>query len=302
MSLKSLTKNHYIYENTCVIDITNKKNKYFCQTKDGIIKAKKVVLATHYPNFLFPYLFPLKCFLEKSSIIAKKSHHENKFNAINIKNPITSIRNYQDYMLYAGSTKNLCFYQNPTKDLKNLKNKSNIKNPDYYWTNHDIMTIDFLPYIGKIKPNLFLATGFNTWGMTNGILSGLILKDLLQDKQNKYQYLFNPKRGLSKEKLIRYPVNIFCNTYSFLTTKISQDKKWYKKNPQILNLNGKKVAIYEENNKKYMVYTTCPHLGCSLIFNQIEKTWDCPCHGSRFDKTGKSILGPSNYDITYKKD
>ena len=65
--------------------------------------------------------------------------------------------------------------------------------------------------------------------------------------------------------------------------------------------NGKSIAIYKEKNKIHKVYNKCPHLGCSLIFNEEEKTWDCPCHSSRFDIDGNCIKGPSNYDISYKK-
>ena len=70
---------------------------------------------------------------------------------------------------------------------------------------------------------------------------------------------------------------------------------------EIKNINGINVGIYKENNKTYKVNTKCPHLGCSLIFNEKEKTWDCPCHASRFDINGKCIKGPSKYNISYKE-
>lgn len=79
--------------------------------------------------------------------------------------------------------------------------------------------------------------------------------------------------------------------------KINKRKSWYK---NIDFDNKKKLGIYiDKHGKKHIVYNKCPHLGSSLIFNEQEKTWDCPCHSSRFDLDGKSIKGPSNYSITY---
>ena len=88
----------------------------------------------------------------------------------------------------------------------------------------------------------------------------------------------------------------------FFKSKIKKNKAWYPNNVIFEKRNGKNVAIYiDEDNKEHIVYNLCPHLKCSLIFNEIEKTWDCPCHGSRFDIDGNSIEGPSNYDIKYKE-
>lgn len=70
---------------------------------------------------------------------------------------------------------------------------------------------------------------------------------------------------------------------------------------QFKTINGKQIAIYtDEDKKEHIVYTTCPHFGCSLIFNEAEKTWDCPCHSSRFSIDGECIKGPSKKDIKYR--
>ncbi len=167
------------------------------------------------------------------------------------------------------------------------------------YTNTDIMTIDHLPYIGKIKENLYLATGYNTWGITNSIIAAKIISDLLVNKENEYAKLFNPLRK-SLAFFSKIPYYILCQTKSFLGPKLNRRKSWYKNNLKIENKQGHNIAIYiDEKNHKHTVYTTCPHLGCTLIFNEEEKTWDCPCHSSRFDIDGKCIKGPSLKDITY---
>ena len=89
---------------------------------------------------------------------------------------------------------------------------------------------------------------------------------------------------------------------SFIENKISKNKPWYNQNIVFKKRKGKNIAIYKnEKGEKHIVYSTCPHMGCSLTFNEEEKTWDCPCHGSRFYIDGKVMNGPANYDINYKK-
>ena len=178
---------------------------------------------------------------------------------------------------------------------------TNINNYNYLWSNYDLITLDHLPLIGFIDKNMIIATGYNTWGNTNSVIASTIIKDLINHKANIYRDLFNPKRCFSKEKIINYPINIFSSAYSFISSKVNKNKSFYEDNPKFTKLNGKSVAIYkDEKSIEHIIYNKCPHLGCGLIFNEVEKTWDCPCHGSRFDLDGKCIMGPSNYDIGYK--
>ena len=163
------------------------------------------------------------------------------------------------------------------------------------------MTIDFLPYIGKVNNNLYIGTGYNTWGMTNGVLAGKILSDIILGRDNKCIELFKPKRfrflAIFSEILI-----LGSSAYSFIKTRLSRNKRWYSSGVCFKKLGGREVGIYTDlEGEKHMVYNLCPHLKRRLIFNEVEKTWDCPCHGSRFDINGKCIEGPSNYDISYKK-
>ena len=162
------------------------------------------------------------------------------------------------------------------------------------------MTNDYLPYIGLVYDNLYISTGYNAWGMTNSHIGAQIISDLIQNKSNKYTKIFNPNR-FNKLNIINFPISLFSNTKSIVENKIKKNKSWYK-NVYFKKTNGKEVGIYlDASGKKHIVYNKCPHLKCGLIFNEIEKTWDCPCHGSRFDIDGLSIEGPSNYNITYNE-
>ena len=284
-----------IYENTKIVSIDKLDDYYYLKSDDYILKTKKVVIAVHYPYFLFPFLIPFKSYLEKSYIGAKRVDNDYHYSAISISKPIESIRFYNDkktYKLYLTNSHNYCVKNDEVKNFEELKDY------DYLWSNKDIITNDLLPYIGLIDDNLYLGTGYNTWGMTNGSIAGIIISDMILNKKNKYVDLFNPKR---KIKLSTFPIALFSSAYSFISTKINKQKSWYSNRVKFEKRNGKNVAIYiDDDNKEHVVYNLCPHLKCSLIFNEIEKTWDCPCHGSRFSLDGDVIEGPSNYDIKYK--
>ena len=155
-------------------------------------------------------------------------------------------------------------YQELIKKLNNIK-----LTPEYLWSNSDIITNDYLPYIGVLKDNILIATGYNTWGLTNGFLAGTIIKDIILNKENKYIELFNPNR-INKNIITKSITNTYKNIDSYI--------KSYKEKPKI----------------------KCPHMGCNLIYNDIENTWDCPCHGSRFNEHGICISAPSNKNINIK--
>lgn len=296
-----------IYEDTKILSIDKEDDFYLCKTETNNIKTKYVVLAMHYPYFLIPFWMPLKSYIEKSYIEAFKVEKNYKFSAISISKPTISMRyhtnNNENYQLYLTNSHNLCVKNDETANFNKLLKQKNAR-PDYLWSNKDIMTNDALPFIGSIdNSNTFLiGTGYNTWGMTNGSLAGKILSDIILKRENKYIDLFNPRRKCNIGKIINFPVILSSNAYSFVKSKVKYKKSWYHTNVRFEVRNGKRVGIYvDENKKEHIVYNLCPHMKCNLIFNEIEKTWDCPCHGSRFDINGNSIEGPSNYNITYKE-
>ena len=194
-------ENVQIYESTPIIDIKQDITGYLCLTPTYSIKAKHVILCMHYPYFFYPFFFPLKTWIEKSYISVFKD--ENKaYSAISIDRPTISIRYYQDYCFY------LSYNHDSSEDLNDgilfqkLKEQHSC---DYLWSNKDIMTSDALPFIGAMnkKKTLWIATGYNTWGMTNGSLAGKILADLVLEKNNPYVELFDPLRKINKGKILK---------------------------------------------------------------------------------------------------
>ena len=125
------------------------------------------------------------------------------------------------------------------------------------------MSLDSIPYIGqysKRTPDLYVASGFNKWGMTSSMVSAILLCDLITERKNEWKEVFSPSRSILKPQLF---------------------------------LNGLEAV------KNLLTPTTkrCPHLGCALKWNPIEHTWDCPCHGSRFQEDGKIISNPATGNV-----
>lgn len=298
-----------IYEKTRITNIKydTDNNTYHAETSKHVIHATKVILACHYPFFLFPYLFPIKTGIEKSFLVASQIDKDKYFSAINIDKDITSLRYYHDknkYLILVSESGTL------SQNIDNIYKRDNAiwkmrskfaTNIKYCWSNHDIKTSDKLPLIGQIKDNLYLATGYNTWGMTNGILAGKIISDLINDIPNSFTELFAPHRD--EKDLPQALMFNLENSLSLINSKLNKNKKFYGKDVKIFKENGITYGLYiDENKKEHKVLNTCPHLKCSLTFNYQTKTWDCPCHGSSFDIDGNVIYGPSKENIKIKKD
>ena len=298
-----LSNNIHIYENTKIVKIEKINNYYLCSGINHHIKAKKVVLACHYPYFIYPFLLPLKSSIEKSYIIVSKVKEDKNFTCISSSKPTYSCRYYHDkdniYQISLSESHNTSVKQDDTYHFNRVKEIFNLKDEDIImsYSNTDIMTVDYMPFIGKLKNNMYIGLGYNTWGMTNSVLAAKIISDMILNKENEYSKIFNPNR-FNLSNIIKLPFILASQTKSFIGPKLNKNKSWYSSKITF----DKDLAIYEDNNgKKHIIHNKCPHFGCSLIFNEKELTWDCPCHSSRFDIDGKCIKGPSNYDISFKE-
>ena len=293
-----------IYEHVRALTVTKQNDSYIVNTTSGKINVKYVVVCTHYPFFIIPGLIPFKTHIEKSHVIASKVKNIEKFNAISIGKQTYSIRYHKDkdsYLIFAGESykmSNHVDYEKRQEELRIKFKKLFNMNPEYEWSIHDITSNDLLPIIGSVSDNLLLSTAFNKWGMTNSILSGKILSDIILKKDNEFIELFNPKRKITLKRGINFLIDSFNISKIYLSTKINKNRSFYNDNVKIENINGKSYGIYiDEKGKEHIVRNLCPHMKCSLVFNYMDKTWDCPCHGSRFDIDGNVIKGPSSFDI-----
>ena len=299
-----------IYENTRCISVDKDNDKYVCKVIDGYkIRSKYVVVACHYPMFIVPFFIPFKTRVDRFFLGASKCDKELSSQMISTGKRSVSIRYYKDidnYLIYGRRNHSITTNMDVRDDYRELSDEYKKyfgKDIEYFYHTHDLMTYDGLPFIGSVDTNLFICTGFNKWGNTNGSISGMVISDIINNKENKYIGLFNPKRGLSFEKI----KNIFIYNIEvgsrYIINKISSKKSYYGDDVRIEYINGRKCGIYRDNKgTEHVVSNICPHMKCNLVFNYIDKTWDCPCHASRFDIDGNVIYGPSVYDVKINRE
>ena len=258
--LGQLSRGLNIYENTFV----EKISKNSAKTKYGNITADKIIIATHFPMINIAGFYSLKLYQHRSYVIALDNAEYVGGMYVDEAQNGMSFRNYQKLLLIGGGD------HRTGKDGGNwreLRNFAKTFYPDaiekYNWATQDCMSIDSVPYIGRISnlyPDIYVATGFNKWGMTSSMVSAYVLSDMITGKDNPYADVFNPNRSMFKKQLAVNSLEAVKNLISFNTKR-------------------------------------CSHLGCALKWNKHEKTWDCPCHGSRYSEEGKLIDNPAKKDL-----
>ena len=168
------------------------------------------------------------------------------------------------------------------------------------WSGQVIETPDGLPYIGEVGHGQFLATGFSGNGMTLGTFSAMLICDLISGKSDPWNGLFAPDRKATVGTWDYLLENKDFPTY-FIKGWIGSSapaEEMRRGSGQVERIDGKKCAVYhDEQGKRTELSAICPHMGCIVAWNGAEKTWDCPCHGSRFTATGQVIAGPAETDL-----
>ena len=312
VGLKNVVKDKVdIYENTRCISVDKNDNVYITNVLDGYkINSKYVVVASHYPMFIVPFFIPFKTRVDRFFLSASKCDKNYDVQIISYDKKSVSMRCYNDdknnYLIYGRRSHSITSNLDIRDDYRELNNEYNKyfgKDIEYFYHTHDLMTYDGMPFIGSASENLFICTGFNKWGNTNGTIAGKVISDIINKKKNKYVGLFNPKRGLSVDKIKNLFVYNIDVGSRYVINKICSNNSYYGDDVTTQYIDGKKCGVYVDNNgKKHIVSNICPHMKCNLVFNYIDRTWDCPCHASRFDIDGKVIYGPSVYDIGVKKE
>ena len=302
--LKGISNELVIYENTRALEI--KEN--LVVTSGGNITANNIVVATHYPIMNAPGYYFMKMHQERSYVLALENTSEIDGMYIDINKEGYSFRTYNNLLLLGGISHRTGeneeggSYDELRKVAKKLYPKAKEK---YYWSAQDCMTIDGIPYIGRYSsetPNIYVATGFNKWGMTSSMVSAMIISDMISEKENDFSEIFSPRRfdlSLSinniANDLIETAKNFIAQKVYIPSSEIEHIKNGH---GGIIEYNGEKVGVYKnKEGKEFFVSTKCTHLGCQLSWNADELTWDCPCHGSRFDYKGRLIGSPATKDL-----
>lgn len=255
-----IAKGLKIYENTKALAFVGNR----VQTPQGTIAAEKIVVATHFPLLNKHGSYFLKLYQQRSYVIALENASPVEGMYLDCTENGLSIRTAGRCLLLGGgghrTGKPGLGWKLPEGAAKKYYPNSTVVSR---WATQDCMTLDGMPYIGqysKATPNLYVATGFQKWGMSTSMAAAMILTDLLQGKENPYAQLFSPSRSILHRQLL---------------------------------LNGVETTV----NLLRPTGPRCPHLGCALHWNKAEHSWDCACHGSRFDKDGKRLNNPATDDM-----
>lgn len=305
--IKHIAKDLKIYEKTEV-----KKIKGNTLLGDGFqVEAEKIVFACHYPFVNFPGFYFAKMYQKRSYVLALENAMDIDGMYIGTEEDDFSFRKYKDLLLFGGAQHRAG--ENFSGDkYETLRIAAKEMFPEAKevasWSAQDCITADGIPYIGRFSKNndnIYIATGFGKWGMTTSAVSAEIITDLIIRGKSYAEKVFSPSRfslkaagGILDETLHSAKgllKQLICIPQSRIEDiKIGEGKA--------ILYEGRRVGVFRESEEKYyFVKLKCPHLGCRLEWNQDEKSWDCPCHSSRFDYKGKLINGPAQTDISLEK-
>jgi Rieske Fe-S protein len=177
-----------------------------------------------------------------------------------------------------------------------------VESVEYQWASQDNEAVDHVPYIGRLVPHsrrLYTATGFRKWGLAQGVAAGMILEDLILDRKNPWASLYDPGRMkplASAKDLVKENANVASRFIGDrLTKRGGRDAAELEPGEgDIVDLDGDKVAAFrDEKGTLHAVSPVCTHMGCQVNWNSGDRSWDCPCHGSRFSPDGEILHGPA---------
>lgn len=299
-----------MFEHSRAVDLEQEEGKSRVKTDNGkTIRANRVVVATGYPFYdgsgqYFTRLAPYRSYLV--SFPVEKAEDAMLITA---SEPGYSIRftetDGQKYLLIGGGGHKVgqeeSAHDSYLKLISFAGNYFGVSEPSHRWSAQDYESLDQIPYIGRISSKVegvYVATGFRKWGMTNGTFAAILLTDTLMGRKSKYKDIFIPNRGEFRESLGKAVKENLNVAKEMIMGKVVSKKKDLNEigleEGGIIRHHGKRSGAYRDSSGSlYIVDATCTHLGCELMYNDAEHTYDCPCHGSRFRHDGTIIEGPA---------
>lgn len=308
------SKGTAIYENTRACHVTEADGGgWEIETTQGMVRARQVMVLTHYP-FYDPGAYAARLFPYRSYALAvrvKGPIPEGMH--ISVDEPERSVRRQsykgEDILIVGGETHKVGQDHN-TRDryfmLADWAQKTfQVDEILYRWSTQDPETMDGVPYIGqaaKRTEGAYIATGFKGWGMTSGTVAGRLLADLALGRPNPWADLYDPTRSEAKGigTLIKENLNVANQLIGGKlhgADGVDIDELLPGEGAVITKASGYVGVYRDDQGSLHAVSATCTHMGCTLRWNTAERSWDCPCHGSRFDADGKVLHGPAVVDL-----
>lgn len=276
------------------------------RTEGGAIRARHILCCTHFPFMDKPGWYFARVWQQRSYVLALQGAPALKGMYIGYEEEedAYSFRPYQDLLLLGGRS-HKTGHEGQEAHFDRLAQAACSFYPDAQptlgWSAQDCMTHDRIPYIGAYKQlsdRVYVATGFNKWGMTSSMVAAELLADAVTGVENSYAPAFSPERfdpWLKGKSFIIQSADMmadYIGGYMKLPKGTAADLP--RGEGRIVEHDGEKVGVYRDGDDTlYTVKPYCTHLGCPLRWNADEKSWDCPCHGSRYDVTGHIINNPA---------
>ena len=302
--LYTLLPHLHVYGNSTVKKIENNK----VITDQAAVTAKHIVIATRYPFFLVPGLFFSRMHQERSYALSITNISPMDDMYISAEPNGVTFRPWNGQMILSGFS-----HRTGHPPVQNGYDSLHLCAQRWYpgyqptaqWTAEDCIPADNMPYIGSYEhgsARLYVATGFQKWGMSSAMVAAEILTDSICGRKNQFAPLFSPHRFPGAKAIGNIlhdgaisSGNLARQVFFVPRTKLHQIPPGQ---GGIIQWKGCKAGVYHhKNGKYYFISTRCPHMGCQLNWNCAENTWDCPCHGSRFSYDGTRLDPPAKADL-----
>jgi glycine/D-amino acid oxidase-like deaminating enzyme/nitrite reductase/ring-hydroxylating ferredoxin subunit len=304
----------HVFEETRVLDVKG-SGPLRLESDRGTLTARDVVLASHLPmldrGFFFAKAHPQRSYA-LACRIAPEGDPDGMY--INIGSPTRSVRTARDdqgMLLLLGGEGHKPGDEPDTearyRALEEFGRRHwQIDGVAYRWSTQDYSPVDGVPYVGRLTrrgEHVYVATGFKKWGMTNGTAAAIILADLVLGRANPWAELFDAKRLkplASAEKFVQENASVarhFVGDRLARGDDVALDAL-ARGEGRLVRVGGRKTAAYRDDaGRLHTLSPVCTHMGCHVHWNPAERSWDCPCHGSRFSGEGSVIQGPATRDL-----
>jgi glycine/D-amino acid oxidase-like deaminating enzyme/nitrite reductase/ring-hydroxylating ferredoxin subunit len=294
----------YIFEDTRVIDLSEDE---LCQitTERGTISAQDVIIASHFP-FNDKTLYASRLHPFRSYVLGVRIEGSVPRGMFISTDPAHSLRSHpleDGELLLVGGEKHTAGQGGDTvaryQRLEQwVRARFAVKSVEYRWSTQDNRTVDRVPYIGRSTPvskHVYVATGFGGWGMSNSTVAGMLLSDLILGRANPWSQVYDPNR-LNLESVPGFVKQTADIVRHFVSDRMPDEGAGSIEpgEGKVVNTAEGNIALYKsEDGTLTTLSPVCTHMGCVVHWNPAEKSWDCPCHGSRFAADGKVIHGPA---------
>ena len=292
-----------IYEKTRVLEAEGDT----LRTEHGTVRAQHIVFACHFPFVNVPGYYFLRMHQERSCVAALTGAGKLPGMYYSVEGGL-SLRSAGELLLVGGGAHRTGENRSGGKYEALTRSAALLLpglQPLLHWSAQDCMTLDGIPYIGQFSantPHWYAVTGFGKWGMTSAMAGAKLLCGLILGREPAFAGLFSPQRftpAASAAALAENSVHAVRDlSRKLLAPARGAAVSLPPDHGGVVELGGEKVGVYKAlDGTLYAVDVRCPHMGCQLEWNPDEKSWDCPCHGSRFDRYGKLLDGPAQMGL-----